>query len=112
MIQLTVVKKQLPGVMKLVDRKRWIEIYYSSDNRYCVKLHAVIRNVVEMVVKRFEYMCLGSPEIGFLCTLCDTNDHYCVLSHDHLMISCSRDDSKDGPVSPDMLCWIERSEGQ
>ena len=49
MIQLTVVKKQLPGVMKLVDRKRWIEIYYSSDSRYCVKLHAVISNAVEMV---------------------------------------------------------------
>ena len=112
MIQLTVVKKQLPGVMKLVDRKRWIEIYYSSDTRYCVKLHAVISNAVEMVVKRFEHMCLGSPEIGFLCTLCDTKDHYCFLSHDHLMISCSRDDSKDGPVSPDMSCWIERSEGQ
>ena len=108
MIQLTVVKKQLPGVMKLVDRKRWIEIYYSSNTRYCVKLHAVISNAVEMVVKRFEHMCLGSPEIGFLCTLCDTKDHYCVLSHDHLMISCSRDDSRDGPVSPDMLCWIDK----
>ena len=112
MIQLTIVKKQLPGIMKLVDRKRWIEIYYSSNNRYCVKLYAVIRNAVEMVLKRFEHMCLGSPETGFLCTLCDTNDHYCVLSHDHLMISCSRDDSKDGPVTPDMMCWIKRSEGQ
>ena len=56
MIQLTIVKKQLPGIMKLVDKKRWIEIYYSTNNRYCVKLYALVRNAVEMVVKRFEHV--------------------------------------------------------
>ena len=39
--------------MKLVDRKRWIEIYYSSSTtRYCVKIFdAVISNAVEMSCK-------------------------------------------------------------
>ena len=103
-------KIDIPGFVKLVDKKRWIEICYScSTTRYCSDLREIISNAVDRVVKRFKHTGIESPRIGFRCRLCPSNDHYCVLSRDKRMVQCNH---SDGPVSPDMSCWIERSEGQ
>ena len=103
-------KIDIPGFVKLVDKKRWIEICYScSTTRYCSDLREIISNAVDRVVKRFKHTGIESPRIGFRCHLCPSNDHYCVLSRDKRMVQCNH---SDGPVSSDMLCWIERSEGQ
>ena len=107
-IQLIVAKRRIPGVVKLVDRKRWVEVCYSGDMRYCFQLQEVTTVAIENVLRVFKHTGLGSPMIGFLCELCDTNDHYGILSFDQHVVSCSRNESKDGEVKPDMLCWIKR----
>ena len=102
-------KIDIPGFVKLVDKKRWIEICYScSTTRYCSDLREITSNAVDRVVKRFKHTGIESPRIGFRCRLCPSNDHYCVLSRDKRMVQCNH---SDGPVTPDMMCWIERSEG-
>ena len=105
-IQLIVAKSKIPGFLKMVNRKRWIEICYScSTTRYCSDLREIISNAVDRVVKRFKHTGIESPRIGFRCRLCPCNDHYCVLSRDKRMVQCNH---SDGPVRPDMLCWIKR----
>ena len=123
-IQLIAAKRRIPGVVKLGDRKRWVEVCYTSDMRYCSQLRKVIDVAVITVLKVFEHTGLKFPTIGFRClhhfTLyeqivnrftstqhCDTNDHYCILSSDQHTVSCSKDESKSKTVSPDMSCWIE-----
>ena len=111
-IQVTVAdsKIDIPGFVKLVDKKRWIEICYScSTTRYCSDLREITSNAVDRVMKRFKHTGIKSPRIGFRCRLCPSNDHYCVLSRDKRMVQCNH---SDGPVSPDMLCWIKRPKGQ
>ena len=107
-IQLIVAKRRIPGVVKLGDRKRWVEVCYSGDMRYCRQLQEVTSAAIENVLRVFKHTGLRSPTIGFLCKLCDTNDHYGILSFDQRVVSCSRNESKDGEVKPDMLCWIKR----
>ena len=103
-IQVSVSKNKKPGFLKLVDRKRWIENCYScSCTNYCSQLREITSDAVERVVKRFEDTGIKSPEIAFRCRLCDTDDHYCVLSMDQRMVQCHQN---NGPVTPDMSCWI------
>ena len=103
-------KIDIPGFVKLVDRKRWIEICYScSTTRYCSDLCEILGNAIDRVVKRFKHTGIESPKIGFRCRLCPSDDHYCILSHDQTMVQCNHSDSL---LTPDMLCWIKRSEGQ
>ena len=100
-----VTAKKIPGFMKLVNRKRWIEICYSCTNtKYCSKLQEITSDRIQRVVKRFEHTCIKLPEIGFRCRLCDTDDHYCILSEDQTMVQCHQN---NGPVTPDMSCWID-----
>ena len=130
-IQLIVAKRRIPGVVKLGDRKRWVEVCYTSDMRYCSQLRNIIDNAVVTVLKVFEHTGLKFPTIGFRCLLCDsktthhitlyeqivnrftstqlcdTNDHYCILSSDQHTISCSKDKSRSDTISPDMSCWIQ-----
>ena len=103
-IQVTVAKKKIPGFLKLVNKKRWIEICYSCfSTEYCSKLQEITSDRIQRVVKRFEHTCIKLPEISFRCHLCNTDDHYCVLSEDHRMVQCHLN---NGPVTPDMSCWI------
>ena len=103
-IQVVVAENYIPGFLKLIDRKRGIEICYSCNttNYYCSKIKEITYDAVERVVKRFD---MKSPGIGFHCRLCDTDDHYCVLTKDQSMVQCDYD---DGPVITEMSCWIKR----
>ena len=52
-IQVTVAKKKIPGFLKLVNRKGWIEICYSgTTTKYCLKLQEITSDRVQSVVKR------------------------------------------------------------
>ena len=105
-VQVIVAEKKLPGFLKLVDRKRWIEICYScSTTSYCSKLREITSDAIERVVKRFKHTGIKSPGLGFRCRLCDTDDHYCDLLTDQTIVQCNRNQN-DGPVTPDMSCWI------
>ena len=134
-IQLIVAKRRIPGVVKIVDRKRWVEVCYSDDVRYCSQLRVVVDNAIIKVREVFKHAGLEAPTIGFRCPICesktinhvtryerfvnwfkstqlsDIDDHYCILSFDQQTVSCSRDGSKSKTVSPDMTCWIH-SEGK
>ena len=129
-IQLIVAKRRIPGVVKLGDRKRWVEVCYSDDMKYCRQLREVTTIAIDKVLKVFEHTGLKSPTICFRCHMCDnetshhvtlyerfvnwftstqlsdTDDHYCIVSSDQQKVSCSRDESKSKTVSPDMTCWI------
>ena len=103
-VQVIVAEKKIPGFLKLVDGKRWIEICYScSTTNYCSKLQEITSDAIERVVKRFEHTGIKSPGLGFRCRLCDTDDHYCDLLKNQRMVQCHRN---NGPVTPDMSCWI------
>ena len=127
-IQLIVAKRRIPGVVKLGDRKRWVEVCYSGDMRYCAQLRVVIDVAIVTVLKVFEHTCLRFPTVGFRCPLCDSgtsrvtlygkvvnrfkstrlcdiDDHYCILSFDQQTVSCSRNESNYKTISPDMSCW-------
>ena len=107
-LQVMVAKHKIPGDLKLVDNKEWIEIQYSCsivDRKFCSKLCEITRDAVKKVVKRFEHTGIEFPELGFRCGLCNKDDHHCVLSDDHTRVICSRT-RHSGPVTPEMSCWI------
>ena len=104
-IQVTVAEDEIPGFLKVVDRKRSIEICYSCDTTSnCSKLREITSDAVKSVVKRFEHTRIKSPKTGFCCRLCDADDHYCVLLKDQRTVQCHRN---SGAVTPDMSCWID-----
>ena len=69
-IQLIVAKRRIPGVVKLGDRKRWVEVCYSDDMRYCRQLQEVLTITINKVLKVFEHTGLRSPTICFRCCMC------------------------------------------
>ena len=106
-IQVSEVKRKIPGVVKLGDRKRWIQVSYSSASTYCPLVHQLVHSATQRAVERFHHTGIGSPTIGYACPLCKEKDHYCYLSADQLFVTCSKDDSKTGPVTADMSCWTQ-----
>ena len=106
-VQVSEAKGKIPGMVKLSDKAKWIQVSYSSDGRYCSIVHSLVDAAVQRAIKRFQHTGIGSPIPGYLCPLCEENDHYCVLSGDRLFVTCFQNDSKTGPVTPDMLLWIQ-----
>ncbi len=100
-------KLKIPGVVKLTDRQRWIQVSYSGDKSYCSRVHGVVISAIERASKRIQHTGIGSPTIGYVCPLCNEKDHYCYLSEDRRFITCSINNSKTGPVTENMLCWLE-----
>ena len=110
-IQLTIAESKIhePGIVKLMDKEQWIEIRYScSTTRYCFDLRNIIGYAINSVMKRLNLTGIEPPRIGFRCHLCLSDNHYCVLSRDEHRVQCF---DCDGPVTPDMLCWINKSKG-
>ena len=107
-IQMKAAGRSIPGVVKLGDRKRWLEICYSGDTNNCFQLKQVVDVAVKNILKSFAHTGLKPPDLGFLCKLCRfTDPHCCFLSPDQSVVSCSRDESKDGVLTPNMSCWID-----
>ena len=106
-IQLSVEKGRIPGVVKLSDRQRWIEVSYSGDNSYCSTVNGIVNGATQRAIARLCHMGIRSPTIGCVCPLCVAKDHYCYLSEDRHSVSCSINRSKTGPVTADILCWFE-----
>ena len=106
-IQMKAVHGEIPGVMKLINRTRWIQVCSSSQARHCPTIYKSVNTAVEKTVKRFEHTVIGSPAVTVLCPLCETKDHYCLLSADKKEFSCTAIQSRTGSVTPDMLCWTQ-----
>ena len=79
-IQVSEVEGKIPGVVKLGDRKRWIQVSYSSASTYCPLVHQLVHSATQRAVERFHHTGIGSPTIGYICPLCEEKDHYCYLS--------------------------------
>ena len=106
-IQMSEVEGKIPGVVKLGDKKRWIQVSYSSASTYCPLVHQLVHSATQRAVERFHHTGIGSPKIGYICPLCKEKDHYCYLSADQLFVTCSKDKDKTGRVTADMSCWTQ-----
>ena len=106
-IQMKAVRSEIPGVVKLIDRTRWIQVCSSSQARHCPTIYKAVNTAVEKTVKRFEHTGIGSPTVTVLCPIKDHEDHYCLLSADKKEFTCSAKQSRTGSVTPDMLCWTQ-----
>ena len=106
-IQMKAVHGEMPGVVKLINRTRWIQVCSSSQARHCPTIYKAVNTAVEKTVKRFEHTGIGSPIVTVLCPIKNHKDHYCLLSADKKEFSCTAIQSWTGSVKPDMLCWTQ-----
>ena len=106
-IQMSEVEGKIPGVVKLGDRKRWIQVSYSSASTYCPLVHQLVHSATQRAVERFHHTGIGSPTIGYICPLCEEKDHYCYLSADQLFVTCSKDKENTCQVTAGMSCWTQ-----
>ena len=106
-IQVKAVHGEIPGVVKLINRTRWIQVCSSSNAEYCPTIYKAVNTAVEKTVKRFMHTGTGSPIVTVLCPIKDHEDHFCLLSTDKKGFTCSAIQSKTGSVTPDMLFWTQ-----
>ena len=106
-IQMNAVHSEIPGVVKLINRTRWIQVCSSSQGRHCPTIYKAVNEAVEKTVKRFDHTGIRSPTVTVLCPIKDHEDHYCLLSADKKEFSCTVIQSRNGCVTPDMLCWTQ-----
>ena len=66
-IQVSEVEGKIPGVMKLKDRKRWIQVSYSNARTCCPLVHQLVHSATQQAVERFHHTGIGSPTIGYVC---------------------------------------------
>ena len=108
-IQVSGKQGKVPGVVKLMDRKQWIQVSYSGAVSYCPVIHDAVDTAIHRAVDRFQHTGLDYPSVRYVCPLhSDQGVHYCYLSDNQQFITCSLNSSKTGPVSKfnDMLCWV------
>ena len=108
-IQVSEVDGKIPGVVKLGDRKRWIQVSCSSvsDITYCSLVHQLVHNATQRAIERFHHTGIGSSTIGYVCPLCEEKDHYCYLSDNQRSVTCLKNKDKTGRVTADMSCWTQ-----
>ena len=106
-IQLSEANLKIPGLMKLTDRKSWIQVSYSSDSEFCSLVYNTVSEAVQRAVTKYQHTGIKSPKLGFICPLCPKSDHYCSLSADSIIITCSLDKTKTSLVTHEMWSWIE-----
>ena len=106
-IQVNAVHGEIPGIVKLTNRTRWIQLCSSSNAEYCHTIYKAVNTAVEKTVNRFEHTGIRSPTVTVLCPIKDHEDHYCLLSADKKGFTCSANKSRIGSVTPDMLCWTQ-----
>ena len=106
-IQVSEANREIPGVVKLTNRKKWMQVSYSSDRSYCSLVYRHVDGATQRAVKRFQHMGMQPPKVGYVCPLCKEKDHYCYLSSDRRFVTCSKINSKTGPVTQDILSWMQ-----
>ena len=103
-IQLREATRKIPGVIKLTNRMKWIQVSSSSSARHCPTIYKEVNIAVEKSIARFQHTAIGPPFVTTLCPLCKSSDHYCLLSSDKIELTCG---SNTGSVSREMSCWFE-----
>ena len=100
---------KIPGVVKLSNRVRWIQVSSSSSPRHCPTIKEAVNVAVQKACKRFEpHMRVSPPVVSCVCPLCKDKDlHPVRLTPDKKEFTCSVHESKTGSVTEDMSCWFE-----
>ena len=100
---------KIPGVIKLSNRVRWIQVSSFSSPRHCPTIKEAVSVAVQKTLKRFEpHMRVGPPVVTCVCSLCkDKYPHPVKLTPDKKEFTCTVDESKTGVVTEDMSCWFE-----
>ena len=100
---------KIPGVVKLGNKVRWIQVSSSSSPRHCPMINKAVNVAVQKACKRFEpHMRVGLPVLTCMCPLCkDKDPHPVRLTPDKKEFTCTVDESKTGLVTEDMSCWFE-----
>ena len=107
-IQMKAVHGEIPGVVKLINRTRWIQVCSSSQARHCPTIYKAVNTAVEKTVKRFEHTGIGSPTVTVLCPLCeDQRIITASFQPTRKNSACTAIQSRTGSVTPDMLCWTQ-----
>ena len=107
-IQMKAVHGKIPGVVKLINRTRWIQVCSSSNAEYCPTIYKAVNTAVEKTLKRFEHTGIGPPTVvTVLCPIKDHGDHYCLISDDKKWFTCTAIESRIDSVTSDMLCWTQ-----
>ena len=106
-IQVSEANREIPGVVKLTDRKKWIQVSYSSDRSFCPLVYQHVDGATQRAVERFQHMGMQPPKVGYICPLCIEKDHYCYVSRNRQFVTCSKISSKTGPVTQDILSWMQ-----
>ena len=102
----------VPGVVKLIDRKHWIQVSYFGVVSYCPVVHNAVDTAIHRALDRFQHTGLDYPSVRYLCPcFIDQQDHYCYLSDSQQFITCSLNNRKTGRVTTDMLCWVQKQIG-
>ena len=66
---------KIPGVVKLSNRVRWIQVSSSSSPRHCPTIKEAVNVAVQKACKRFEpHMRVGPPVVTCVCPLCKDKD--------------------------------------
>ena len=81
-IQLSESERKIPGVIKIINQKQWIQINYSGDIIHCPKIFKVTDVAVRKAVERFKADTGIKLPTTCLCQVCDSEDHYCFLTPD------------------------------
>ena len=110
-IYLIEANQRIPGVLKLTDREKWIQVSYlgADVSAYCSKVLDVIDRAIQQAIGLYQFTGITSPIIRCVCPLCKEKDRYCYvyLSAQFRHVICSKDFSKTGDIKPEILCWLQ-----
>ena len=108
-IQVREATGRIPGVIKLTNRMKWIQVSSSSIDIQgdCPTIYKEVNIAVQKSITRFQHTAIGPPLATTLCPLCKSSDHYCLLSANKKVVTCAVNCSKTGPVNREMSCWFE-----
>ena len=111
-IQVSGKQGKVPGVVKLMDRKKWIQVSYFGIKCYCPVVYNAVDTAIHRAVDQFQHTGISPLSVKYFCPLLrDQGDHFCYLTPDQQYITCSLDNEKTGPVTDDMKCWIPKQTG-
>ena len=111
-IYLIEANQRIPGVLKLTDREKWIQVSYLGadvSDDYCSTVLDVVDRAIHQAIKPFQFTGITSPIIRCICPICKEKDHYCYayLSAQFRHVVCSKDFRKTDKLRPEILCWLQ-----
>ena len=99
---------KIPGVIKLTNRTKWIQVSSSGSARNCPVIREEVNFAINDAIVRFKDTGIGDPVVTTLCPLCESNDHYCLLTSDRNELTCDANNSlTDDNVPENIQCWFK-----